>query len=508
MIAQENRLWWLLGLYTLLRLAYAVWFPLDLSGDETYYWDWGRHPDFGYYSKPPLIGWLMAALRVMGLDSPLGMRSFTTLASSLGLLLFYLLGRRIVGRDDALWATLLLALAPVAAALGLVLTIDLPLLLCWIAALYAFHRWCEAPGRHRAWGLALIPLVGLGLLSKQTMATFLLLSLVYLAWNPATRPWLRRPQPWLASLAALCFLLPTLWWNWRHDWITLRHTLAYLDPDGLSFTQSLASLAGLLGADAAVLGPVTWGLLSAAVLSTLIRHRGLPPDQRFLFVFGGLPLLLSAFLALFVKVQPNWPAPFFITALLQTVVWVRGGPRPGIARRWLRSALAVSLACSALTYAAPLLPLQQGWSGREVDVLHRLRGWQTGADRVQALRHGHFGDRPHWLLVHGHRFFVSQLAFHLPDRPRVHRWPWLPGRVESQYEIWGGPRSAAGAALVVSAAENRQPALPAGLRAAFQSLTPLGGLTQTIGATRKRYYRLYLAEGWRGIKQTAGSHSR
>ena len=34
--------------------------PLDLSGDEAYYWDWGRNLDWGYYSKPPGIAWLMA----------------------------------------------------------------------------------------------------------------------------------------------------------------------------------------------------------------------------------------------------------------------------------------------------------------------------------------------------------------------------------------------------------------------------------------------------------------
>ncbi|MCW5559716.1 MAG: hypothetical protein KIT22_18015, partial [Verrucomicrobiae bacterium] len=47
----------------------AVWMlPLDLAGDEAYYWEWGRHLDWGYFSKPPGIGWLMALAGWLGGD--------------------------------------------------------------------------------------------------------------------------------------------------------------------------------------------------------------------------------------------------------------------------------------------------------------------------------------------------------------------------------------------------------------------------------------------------------
>src|ERR1051325_4997905 len=38
--------------------------PIDLTGDEAHYWEWSRHLDYGYYSKPPGIAWVIAgALR-------------------------------------------------------------------------------------------------------------------------------------------------------------------------------------------------------------------------------------------------------------------------------------------------------------------------------------------------------------------------------------------------------------------------------------------------------------
>src|SRR2546430_1542444 len=33
--------------------------PVDLSGDEAQYWDWSRNLDLSYYSKGPLIAYLI-----------------------------------------------------------------------------------------------------------------------------------------------------------------------------------------------------------------------------------------------------------------------------------------------------------------------------------------------------------------------------------------------------------------------------------------------------------------
>src|SRR4051794_24778983 len=35
--------------------------PLDLAPDEAHYWDWSRHLDWNYYSKGPLVAWIIGA---------------------------------------------------------------------------------------------------------------------------------------------------------------------------------------------------------------------------------------------------------------------------------------------------------------------------------------------------------------------------------------------------------------------------------------------------------------
>src|SRR6202162_1852167 len=45
--------------FRLLFLAYHC--SLDLAPDEAHYWDWSRHLDWSYYSKGPLVAYLIRA---------------------------------------------------------------------------------------------------------------------------------------------------------------------------------------------------------------------------------------------------------------------------------------------------------------------------------------------------------------------------------------------------------------------------------------------------------------
>lgn len=50
----------------LLRSSYLFINGLDLIGDEAYYWDWSRQLDWCYYSKPPMVAWLIRLFTELG----------------------------------------------------------------------------------------------------------------------------------------------------------------------------------------------------------------------------------------------------------------------------------------------------------------------------------------------------------------------------------------------------------------------------------------------------------
>ena len=51
-------------LFVALKLVAISTTSLNLYGDEAQYWLWSKNLAFGYYSKPPLLPWL---IRVFGL---------------------------------------------------------------------------------------------------------------------------------------------------------------------------------------------------------------------------------------------------------------------------------------------------------------------------------------------------------------------------------------------------------------------------------------------------------
>ena len=45
---------------TCLRIYSLYTSPIELSVDEAQYWDWSRNIEFGYFTKPPIIAWVIA----------------------------------------------------------------------------------------------------------------------------------------------------------------------------------------------------------------------------------------------------------------------------------------------------------------------------------------------------------------------------------------------------------------------------------------------------------------
>src|SRR5213082_2143123 len=104
-----------------LRLAYlASNCPLDLAPDEAHYWDWSRHLDWSYYSKGPLVAYLIrcgcvlagAWSRWLTASDVLAVRLPAVICGSLLLASLYALTRQVFVRRP-------LAVAVVAAALTL-----------------------------------------------------------------------------------------------------------------------------------------------------------------------------------------------------------------------------------------------------------------------------------------------------------------------------------------------------------------------------------------------------
>ena len=55
----EQAMYFVVLLVSLFRVYFILTGPFDLGPDEAHYWEWSRHPDLSYYSKGPVIAYLI-----------------------------------------------------------------------------------------------------------------------------------------------------------------------------------------------------------------------------------------------------------------------------------------------------------------------------------------------------------------------------------------------------------------------------------------------------------------
>jgi 4-amino-4-deoxy-L-arabinose transferase-like glycosyltransferase len=482
----NRRFFLLLAFATALRVVYLFTAPLDLVADEAYYWDWSRQLDWGYFSKPPLIAWLIAVFsRTMG-SSPAVVRLPAVLLGAVSAFALFLLARRMYDSRTAFWAAAAGMACPGGSVLAFVMTIDAPFVCFWSLALYLFWKALEKENDGVLEWLGLAAAIGFGLLSKQVMGGFIAAMFAFLVVSRRDRYLLRSYRPYLYSILGLAALVPPVLWNANHGWITFHHTAGHFEGSQSVF---IATLAEFVGGQAAVISPVTWILFAVLSVFLLFRYRSLDRRALYLLCFSFLPLSAVLLLSLRQRIEPNWPAAFYPAAMVLLAAWgcgaVSAGPGLDSRRPWFVKGVIVGAVMALLVYALPF------WAGSAPGpwaqrLVARMQGWRhLGVEAGVA-----FGEVPRpentFVLALNNRQLASELAFYMPGQPKVYNWRSPGGLPENQYDIWDGPETGWDALLVLPGADS---GIPAALAGCFREVKRIDNRSSGSGP---RLYSFYL----------------
>lgn len=489
---------WILAAVLLFGLAGHLHYllndcPIDLAGDEAHYWDWSRQLDLNYYSKGPLVAYIIrASCEVLGTSMPAVRFPALLLGVGTSLLTYWLARMLFASERLALGAVLLNHLVPMFVAGSVMMTIDPPFFFCWalascLAAKAIFHG---RPGAFLGMGLA----IGVGFLAKYTMFLWLIGLLLFCALEPRARRHLRRPWLWAGVGLALLFTLPVLLWNHQHGWVSFRHVVRQTGTSGGSFAPgNVAEFFGgqigalgpglvviMLGAILYALGPKPW-LALARVSAWPARRRlalrmatspffrpdavsettevtafpqppeiddpsaSIRPALRFLLCMG-LPFwAIVGLWSVRTKIQVNWPAPAYFSLMILSAYFLAtrlASPSAWRAwRPWFWGSLLLGLLSVPILHNLEILyrPLHRlGLAPRRWDPTRKLRGWnELGAFVSAHLR----TLRPGAFVLCEKYDFTAQMAFYVEGRPKTYcvgAWFADPQRRtrHSQYDLW------------------------------------------------------------------------
>ncbi|SFM04075.1 ArnT family glycosyltransferase [Shimia aestuarii] len=290
------------GLITLLRVV-ALWgSPTDLYVDESQYWLWGQNFDFGYYSKPPMIGWVLRLFDELAIH-----RSAFTVR--LPAPLFHGITALILGawaqslapahRMAGLWVAMAYLSLPIVAVGSFLISTDTIMAPFLAGALLFYWRLC-AGGTARDAILGGL-LLGCAFLSKYAAIYFLPGALIAYLIIPSMRP-----RAGLLALYALAFLAaasPNILWNFANDLTTVSHTMdnaAWLKAESAGPKPSLPRAFEFIASQFLVFGPVFMVLWIAAL-------RAPAPGRQRALIWFSIPVwtivLIQAFMS---RAYANW----------------------------------------------------------------------------------------------------------------------------------------------------------------------------------------------------------
>jgi len=312
----------------------------DLYVDESQYWLWGRNLDWGYYSKPPLIAWVIrAATGLAGADTPFAVRLPAPFFHAATALILAALADRLGGRRAAVWTAAAYVTMPFAALGSAVISTDTIMAPFFAAALFFYWR-CTQDRRARDAVLAGL-LLGAALMAKYAAVYFF--AGMALAWLLVPSRRIGRANAALLTAAAGAVILPNLAWNLAHDLSTFAHTadnIGWVRGGAQGPRLNLAGLAEFLLSQLAVFGPVFLAVLAA---------EGLRPGrgrERWLLCFTLPAIAIVSLQALLSRAYANWAVSAYFAGTVFVVLALLARPR------LLAAAVAVNALLSAIVLAA------------------------------------------------------------------------------------------------------------------------------------------------------------
>lgn len=401
------------------RIALMYQSGLELFFDEAQYWTWAKDPALGYFSKPPMVAWLIALTTGVCGDTPFCVRLSAPILHGLTAFVVYFAGWELYNRRTGCWAALVYLTLPGVAVSSYFISADVPLMLFWALCFLCFAKALDGDG-DKWWILAGVA-AGFGMQSKYTIAVFFISAAIYMVFQKGHRKYLIGAPFILSALVALFIFFPNFLWNLGNNFVSFSHT----NENVVGFSHSLypMKLLEFFAAQFAVFGPVTFGAMLFSLRAFPHYFKG--KEGKLLIIFTFTLLMIACGIALTSGAQAHWAAPAYITGSILVAHYLLhlGG------MRWLKIALGLHIALSLLFFAVD--PVGKALDKSPFERLYRWNGLAIPASSALVKNEGA-------VLVSDERKIVATLMYRLRTKEGL-PYPvmkWNPQhKVQDHYDL-------------------------------------------------------------------------
>ncbi|HEY1838029.1 MAG TPA: glycosyltransferase family 39 protein [Rhizomicrobium sp.] len=462
---------------TLIRIVVLVVSPLQLYPDEAQYWWWAQTPDWGYFSKPPMIAWVIWLTSHIFGNAEWALRIGSPILHGLTALIVFAIARLAFNSRTGLWSALAYLTTPgVSYSSGLVST-DVPLLLFWALGLYAFLRAADEPGWW--WPVVCGVAFGLGLEAKYAMLYFVLGAIVAAVLVPRVRSLVFGVRGAAILVIGLLLLLPNVLWNAAHGFPTVAHTESNADWSHAHY--SLINTVEFLIGQFGVMGP----FLFAGLLLALWRLWRRPaPSELLLAAFCAPALVLITVQSFISDANANWAATAYVAGVPLAVATLLS--------LWQSRALWASFALDGLAMAVLWIVLVWPAFADHIglgNAFKREEGWSVLGQAVVAQTHAAQYDN----IVAANRSIMAELLYYARSSATPLKMWDRDLRIGDHFQMTMRLAPSRRRFLVVINHQEVPEVLPT-----FDSVTAIDEVRAPLGAHRTRTTLLYDARTYLG----------
>jgi 4-amino-4-deoxy-L-arabinose transferase-like glycosyltransferase len=467
---------------TLVRILVLMVQPVPLSMDEAQYWIWSRDLAAGYFSKPPLLAWIIAGTTSVCGDGEACIRISSPLLHAATAMVVFGIAKELADARVGLWSAVMYLLLPGVTFSSVLASTDVPLLLCWAAALHALARLIRA--NELRWWLLLGAALGVGLLAKYAMLFFVPCVALAAIMDHDVRRLLVSRRAAAAGLLALIIVSPNIAWNVANGFVSYRHTVTNMNLGADLFHP--AEVAEFIGAQIGVFGPILFAGVAVAALKLSSQR------DKLLACFSLPIILVIAVQALLSRANANWAATAYIAATVWVCAWALETQR----KTWLWTAAGLHVFAMAVLYNYDSLAERLDVTlTRKTDPLLQARGW----NRVGNWSSGLQADNSELPFLFDDRRVMAEVIYYTRPHPADAQM-WAPNaQPNNHFEMTSRLKEMTGGDFIyVTRRPEGSPVLPA-----FDEARPLGRWRTTAYPGHDITLNAFLVRGFRGYSDAA-----
>lgn len=476
---------------TAARIVALFYVPLGLYFDEAQYWMWSRSFEWGYFTKPPLIAWVIGATTFLaGTDAEWAVRLGAPIAHFVAATALFILGRSMYGPWPGFWAGFGWLMLPGVWFSSSLISTDALLLPIWSIALLAMWRLMHT--RAWSWAIVLGLAIGMGVQAKYAMFYFFLCTALAAWWLPQVRQALAGGRGIVATLIALVVIAPNFIWNVQNGWATARHTAANAHFDNAEMFN-LDELFEFLGGQAGVVGPVIFFVLIWALWCAWRRSGGLADEEKFLIAYIIPPFVIISAIAFISRANANWAAvayPALLLLVTGTLFSSTAGRRTLVAATLVNIAIGISFAVVISSFPA---------IANQAKGVRTARNWEETANEIARRAVAQPGELPFSAVMVDDRMTYFELSYYWRNArregaplPPVRMW-LLHGTANNSAESNDPMRTEEGGRVLVV---HLTPAYLPLVATDFTSFRTVEHLTVPLGGGVNRELEISIGEGF------------